>query len=147
MTKRNGRDYLYVIWKDMKTRGRFIVGELSKNGNYEFKYDSNKVKLAMENGFELFVAFPDQDKVYENSELFPAFSSRLPDRRRKDIDDILNSYKLEDYDAYELLRKSGGKLPTDTIEFIDPIFLEEEIIYKEFYIAWRRVTSFKNGAG
>ncbi len=32
MTRINNRDYIYLIWKDHKTRRRYIVGELSKNG-------------------------------------------------------------------------------------------------------------------
>ena len=32
---------------------------------------------------------------------------------------------LGKYDAFELLKKSGGKLPSDSLEFIDPIFLDE----------------------
>ena len=52
--------------------------------------------------------------------------------RRKDVKEILAKYKLEKYDAFELLKKSGGKLPTDSLEFIDPIFLEETNIVREF---------------
>ncbi|GAA0126497.1 hypothetical protein UT300019_24000 [Clostridium sp. CTA-19] len=37
-------DYIYLVWKDYKTRKRYIVRELSKNGKYEFKY-------RIENGF------------------------------------------------------------------------------------------------
>ncbi|MBU3181659.1 hypothetical protein [Clostridium psychrophilum] len=55
--------------------------------------------------------------------MFPAFSSRLPDKRRKDVKEILAKY-----DAFELLKKSGGKLPIDSLKFIDPIFLDEKIL-------------------
>ena len=40
----------------------------------------------------------------------------MPDKRRKDVKEILTKYKLDKYDAFELLRKSGGKLPTDSLE-------------------------------
>ncbi len=135
MSRINDRDYIYLIWKDYKTRKRFIVGELSKNGRYEFKYKLKDINDAIQNGFEPLIAFPDINEVYENNDIFPAFSSRLPDKRRKDVKEILAKYKLEKYDAFELLKKSGGKLPTDSLEFIDPIFLDETNIEREFYIA------------
>jgi hypothetical protein len=135
MTRINGRDYIYLVWKDYKTRQRYIIGELSKNGKYEFKYRIKDVDNATKNGFEPLIAFPNINEVYESHDIFPAFSSRLPDKRRKDVKEILAKYKLEKYDAFELLKKSGGKLPTDSLEFIDPIFLDEVNIEREFYIA------------
>lgn len=36
MSRINNRDYIYLIWKDHKNRQRYIVGELSKNGKYQF---------------------------------------------------------------------------------------------------------------
>ena len=144
MSRINDRDYIYLIWKDYKSRQRYIVGELSKNGKYEFKYRIKDLDNAIEKGFEPLVAFPNINEVYENYDVFPAFSSRLPDKRRKDVKEILVKYKLEKYDAFELLKKSGGKLPTDSLEFIDPIFLEETNIVREFYIAGVRHHDYCN---
>ena len=33
----------------------------------------------------------------------------------------MEKYKLEEYDSYELLKRSGAKLPIDNLQFIDPI--------------------------
>lgn len=30
MSLKDGRDYLYLIWKDNKSRGQYIVGQLKK---------------------------------------------------------------------------------------------------------------------
>lgn len=144
MSRINDRDYIYLIWKDYKTRQRYIVGELSKNGKYEFKYRIKDVDSAIKEGFEPLIAFPNINEVYENYDIFPAFSSRLPDKRRKDVKEILAKYKLEKYDAFELLKKSGGKLPTDSLEFINPIFLSETNIEREFYIAGVRHCDYCN---
>lgn len=142
MSKHNGRDYLTIVWKDVNSGSRFEIGQLSKNGCYEFIYIKKNLDKAQKKGFEAFVAFPDFDKKYSNNDVFPAFSSRLPDKRRKDISVILSKYNLEEYNAFELLRRSGGKLPTDSLEFIDPIFLEnDEAIVREFYIAGTRYSS------
>ncbi|WP_035294144.1 HIRAN domain-containing protein [Clostridium sp. KNHs214] len=135
MSRISNRDYIYLIWKDYKTRQRYVIGELSKNGKYQFNYRIEDVNKAIENGFEPLVAFPDINDVYESHDMFPAFSSRLPDKRRKDVKEILAKYQLEKYDTFELLKKSGGKLPTDSLEFIDPIFLDENNIERDFYIA------------
>lgn len=139
MSKYNGRDYLAVIWKNADNGARYEIGRLSKNDCYEFIYEKNNLDRAIANGFEPLVAFPNFEKTYKNDEVFPAFSSRLPDKRRKDINQILEKYDLNEYDAFELLRKSGGKLPTDSLEFIDPIFYDSNMdITREFYIAGTR---------
>ena len=75
----------------------------------------------MEAGFVPLVAFPELKKTYYNKELFPVFSSRLPDRKRKDISAILKKYSLDEYDAYLLLKRSGAKLPIDNLQFVDPV--------------------------
>lgn len=136
MSLQDGRDYLFLVWKDPKKKKRYIVGKLSKNGQYEFSYDC-EYKEAIEAGFELLIAFQDPEKVYRNDELFSVFASRLPDPKRKDIEEILKKYQLQKYDAYELLKRSGAKLPIDNLEFIDPILVdnEETSIVRRFSIA------------
>ncbi|MDH8678152.1 HipA N-terminal domain-containing protein [Fusibacter bizertensis] len=139
MSKFEGRDYLYVVWKSPDNGARIVIGKLSKNGCYEFIYNEKEISRACKNGFEPLVAFPEFSKEYKNDEVFPTFSSRLPDKRRKDIQKILQKYEMDNYDSFELLRKSGGKLPTDTLEFIDPILSDDvHSIVREFYIAGTR---------
>ncbi|MGH4138243.1 hypothetical protein [Clostridium sp.] len=60
--------------------------------------------------------------------MFPAFSSRLPDKRIRDVKEILIKYGLEKYDVFELLKKNGGKLPIDSLKFIEPIYLDEKML-------------------
>ena len=134
MLLENGRDCLYLIWKEPHSRRHYVVGELEKNGGYTFRY-CQEVKAATENGFSPLVSFPDWDKIYTSDTLFSAFSSRLPDKKRKDIPQILSKYGLEEYDAYLLLKKGGAKLPIDTLEFIDPILDLERPLQRNFYIA------------
>ena len=116
----NGRDYIYLVWKDTQTRRQFTVGELSKNGKFEFKY-VDEVQEAIKNGFKPLISFEDLDKTYYSDILFPVFSSRLPDRKRRDIQKILEKYELSSFDDYKLLKRSGAKLPIDNLKFIDPI--------------------------
>lgn len=36
MSVKDGRDYLLLIWKEPKSRRRYLVGELSKKDQFEF---------------------------------------------------------------------------------------------------------------
>jgi len=138
MSTRNGRDYIYLVWKELKTRRQYIVGQLSKNGQFEFNYGF-EVKEAIERGFKLLISFDDIDKVYKSDILFPVFSSRLPDRKRNGIDKILFKYGMEEYDGYKLLKRSGARLPIDNLEFIDPILDENNgEVRRIFYLAGPR---------
>ncbi len=125
-------NYLFLVWKDPETKRNFTIGKLTRNGKFTFEYcpeadDANKY------GWSPLEAFPDH-KIYESDIIFPVFSSRLPDCKRRDMDEILEKYGLSNYDEFELLRKSGARLPIDTYEFIDPIFPEKENIEREFLI-------------
>ena len=108
---------------------------MSKNGKYEFEYVKN-IDSIINKGFELLIAFPDKEKKYENVKMFPVFSSRLPDPKRKDIKEILARYEMTEFDAYEYLKRSGARLPIDSFEFISPIFDEEnDEIDRTFFVA------------
>lgn len=132
------KDYVYVVWKNPETRQRFVIGQITKNGGYEFSY-TDEIRQAMKSGFSLLIAFPCLDTVYKNDLLFPAFSSRLPDRKRKDIDVILKKYGVDEFEEYELLKKSGARLPIDTLEFVDPILGNDyHGIKRHFYLAGSR---------
>lgn len=126
------RNLLYLIWKNPNTRRNYIVGSLEKNDNgFIFEY-IKEYELAVDSGWSKLEAFP-QVQPYYSENLFATFSGRLPDPKRRNIDEVLKKYGLEEYDGFELLRRSGGKLPIDTYEFIDPIFPEDKTVYRELY--------------
>lgn len=135
--------FLYLVWKDPKNRRNYIVGKLTKEDSYHFEYCGDW-KQAKEAGWEYLKSFPEE-KEYESPVLFAAFASRLPDPKRKGIEAILKKYGLAEYDGYELLRKSTGRLPIDTYEFIDPIFPEDQTIIREFYVVGIRHNSTCEG--
>lgn len=124
ITKSN-KDVCFIFWTpscDDKLPCRFLIGVLSKysSGKYEFKYCfSAEINKCI--GFNGIEAFPDFNKTYTSDRLFPVFSSRLPDKNRKDISKILKKYGLKEYDEFQLLVRSGGKLPIDNLEFTDII--------------------------
>jgi len=134
MMIKNCKDYLYLIWKSPMTRRQYIVGQLTKNRQYEFQY-VQEVDKAIEEGFTPLMAFPNLDEVYYSDHLFLSFSCRLPDEKRKDIDRILKKYGLYEYDAYELLKASGARLPIDNMHLIDPIFDTDVVFERKFSMA------------
>ena len=137
-------DFLYLIWKDPETRRNFTVGKLTRGSKYSFEY-CEEASEAEEAGWKLLGAFPNY-RVYESENLFPIFSSRLPDKKRRDIKKILEKYGLKEFDEFELLRRSGARLPIDTYEFIDPIFSEDERIERDFFVMGIRHHAACNGA-
>lgn len=133
----DNKDYLHLVWKSSNNHTNYTIGQLAKNGGYQFSYNADMVD-ALANGFEPLVAFPELNKTYESPEMFPAFSSRLPDKKRRDIQQILNKYGLTEYDEYQLLKKSGARLPIDSLSFIDPIFSSTDKVERTFFIAGTR---------
>ncbi len=130
----NNKEYIYLVWQDDINRDFYVVGQLSKNGQYEFEY-MGEIDKALENGFQYLISFPERKK-YKSDILFPAFSSRLPDRKRENIDEILKKYNMSEYDPYLLLKNSGAKLPIDNLQFIDPIIkIGKEKIERKFYVS------------
>lgn len=110
---------VYLVWNDNKEKKKYVIGKLYKEEEqYYFEYITENVEEAKKNGFNLLISFPDENKIYTNNRLFATFSSRLPDKRRPDINKILTTYQLKKYDEFELLKRSGAKLPTDNFEFI-----------------------------
>lgn len=134
---------LWLVWQNTESRQRYHVGTLiHKRNKYFFVYEqSGKRTLgdAISDGYKPHLAFPDLNKTYVSNELFGPFSRRMPDKRRPDFRDILNDLGLSiDYSEMDLLRATGGRLATDSYEFVAPIEVQDSYFYFDFYIAgWR----------
>ena len=135
---------LWLIWQNERTRQRYHVGNLVHlEGKYMFYYEKHAQRRgiieALKNGYRLHISFPDMDKVYVSDRLFGPFERRLPDRRRPDFQEILRAHGLSnDYTNMDLLRATGGRLATDTYEFVPPIYVYRNEFDFEFHVAgWR----------
>lgn len=137
-------NYLLLIWKDPETRRNYTVGKLTRGDCFTFQY-YGEAENAEEAGWKLLGAFPTYQE-YRSKTMFPVFSSRLPDKKRRDIQSILEKYGLMEYDEFELLRRSGARLPIDTYEFIDPILPDDKEVEREFYITGIRYHSACQGS-
>lgn len=112
------KDLVYLIWTDVNTGNKYKVAELYKQNNkFYFRYILENVKEAQKKGFNLLVAFPQINALYESPRLFANFAARLPDSTRPEIKEILATYEMTEYDEFELLKRSGAKLPIDDYEF------------------------------
>lgn len=139
---------LWLIWKDPVSRQRFVVGKLWFDSKYYFRYvesdDETSITnygmdLALKYGFRKVEPFQDF-KVFSNDTLFHVFDRRLPDRTRADFYSLVKEYKLApDCTPLELLEATGGRLVTDTLEFVTPFTCDESGEFEiDFYVAgWR----------
>jgi hypothetical protein len=143
MISRGGQNQLYLTWKHPQTRERYVIGCLTKdNRGYYFNYylgsDTRNVSDAQKTGvFQLLPHLDDFYKSYHAPTLFPFFAARLP----KYIDSKLAA-ELEKQgltsDDFHILQATGGRLPIDDFEFIDPISLQKHEIEVETAISgWR----------
>ena len=105
------QDLVYLVWTDYKTGNKYKVAKL-------YKEILENVKEAQKNGFSLLIAFPQINALYDNPQLFAVFAARLPEPTRPEIKEILDTYGMKEYDDFELLKRSGAKLPTDHYEFV-----------------------------
>jgi len=127
------KDIIWMTWKNSEGES-FKVGELARQSEkYYFKYDIDGVKKAKEYGFSPLPNLPRIDVEYFREELFCIFSKRIPQYGKRDVSSVLKEYGLEEYDAFELLKKSGGKSSEDSLEFIAP-FDKENIVLDEISI-------------
>ena len=101
---------LNVLWCD------YIIGELSFNNiEYTFQYINKETFKSI--NFKGIGEFKDLSRVYKDKNLFITFSTRLPNKNRKDIKKYLldNGFKDKISDL-QLLRLTKGILATDYIE-------------------------------
>ena len=121
---------IYLIYQDPCTGRKYTVGKLTRGDGYRFEYCLDNAAARADGWPGLFLTNlygeDDSDTVYQSKWLFPVFACRLPDRKRVDIAEILAKYGLEEYDGFELLRKSGSRLPTDTYEFVEQPLTQSE---------------------
>lgn len=112
---------LYVAWKK-DPGGWFPVGRLDADVQgefYRFRYTHGA--LDPEAGFAPLDGFPDLDKDYVSSQLFPFFQNRVQNSSQPSFPDFLTRHGFPAkgkgaYDPIELLAVSEGRRETDHLE-------------------------------
>lgn len=84
-----------------------------KNGKWIFKYSDQFKETS---GIKTLAEFPDIHKTYENQELWPFFSSRIPSIARPRVKKVLEREGIEDNDLLSLLIRFGKHTITNPFE-------------------------------
>jgi len=118
---------LFLAWQDRgPRRAWYPIGRLDADvaaSHYEFRYTKGAERARREVGFPALPAFPELNRRYESTELFPLFQNRVFDPRRKDFGDYLRWLDLspDQADPIEILAVSGGQRQTDNLEVFPKI--------------------------
>ncbi len=97
-----------LVYKDM------VIGYLSlKDGRWSFAYSdefrsSRKINPIM--------MFPDVDKVYESTELWPFFQMRIPSLKQPVVRALIEKEHIDQNNLVELLRRFGRRTITNPFE-------------------------------
>lgn len=115
---------LYLAWQDKaKTRRWYPVGRLDaslpgSDSHFRFRYTHGAEQAHSISGFQPLFSFPQLDRDYESSELFPLFKNRVLNEDRADFSEYLQHLGLsaEHADPIEILSVDGGYRATDSLE-------------------------------
>lgn len=113
---------LFVAWQAPEpTRAWFPIGRLDasvENHDFVFQYTRGAQQAHERAGFSPLLAFPEFDRRYEASELFPLFKNRILESNRKDFAEYLTWLDLDpaQADPISILSLSGGERQTDSLE-------------------------------
>lgn len=114
-------EYLYLKWYDQNNNKKYLIGALFRDkekGKYYFKLSKNHVEKAInEKAFsKAILPFSDFDRIYESEEIFAIFKIRIPkieEYSKDELQELLDSLDMKEYDEFEYLRKTKGILMTD----------------------------------
>ena len=112
----------FLAWQDkVETRQWFPVGRLDVDveaDDYRFRYTGGARRAQAEIGYcPLTVEFPELERDYRASALFPTFRNRIMSPRRPDFAEHVRRLGLtEQADPFELLSVNGGRRVTDAYE-------------------------------
>jgi hypothetical protein len=138
---------LFLAWQ-APNRAWFPVGRLDADvaeHRYHFGYTKGALQAEHAVGFQPLPAFPEFDRTYESSELFPLFQNRVLDPGRKDFAAYLTSLDLppSSADPIEILAVSGGERQTDSLEVFPRIESHRDGAFRcRFFLhGWRHMSA------
>lgn len=136
---------LFLAWQ-APNRAWFPVGRLDadvQRHDYRFGYTKGAQQAERQVGFSPLPSFPEFDRKYESSELFPLFQNRVLDPGRKDFATYLASLDLSPstIDPIEILSVSGGERQTDSLEVFPRIEAHPDgaFLCRFFLHGWRHM--------
>jgi hypothetical protein len=141
---------LYLAWQDKgKSRNWFPIGRLDadiREPLFKFGYIEGARRAHKEAGFQPLDAFPDFNKRYVSSYLFPLFKNRVMNKSRDDFQQYLDQLGLDESNAdpISMLEVSGGTRRTDNLEVFPKITKNEkgEFSTRFFLRGWRYLNDY-----
>ena len=118
---------LYLAGHDPRNRLWFPMGRLVRHETavteYEFSYVEGARQAVELSPFWKVPGFPEIDRRYTASEVFPAFRSRVMNLSRPDRSEYLShlGIDLDDWDEVAELSVSGGRVTSDRFEMFPEI--------------------------
>jgi hypothetical protein len=96
---------------------------IGESQHHRFRYTKGAEEAKLKAGFSPLPEFPDFERDYESSVLFPLFQNRIISRKRPDFGEYLHVLALdEDADQIDILSANGGKRVTDFFDvFPEPV--------------------------
>lgn len=104
---------LELYWKDINEKKYHIANLNKKDDIYILDILEKSLKEAIKAGCMGIGNIDFLKKHYESKELFSFFKQRIPEKNNTYINEILEKYEMEEYNEYELLKKTLGKSMTD----------------------------------
>ena len=139
---------LFIAWQAPEpTRAWFPIGRLDASADrrdYVFQYTHGALRAHERAGFAPLIAFPEFDRRYEASELFPLFKNRILEPNRKDFSEYLRWMDLDPAhaDPIEILGLTGGERQTDSLEVFPKVLkLDDGTIRCRFFLHGLRQVS------
>lgn len=104
-----------IAWRNRQRRVITPVGVLDRRaGGYRFQYLEG-VGDSVE-GFRPFIGFPDLNRVYKSTRLWPFFDLRVMDRKRPDFAQYVGWLGLTvEASRLDILSRSGGERKGDSV--------------------------------
>ena len=130
-----------------ETRQWFPVGRLDADADaadYRFRYTGGARRAQEEVGYPLAVEFPDLERDYRASALFPTFQNRVMSPRRPDFAEYVRKLDLtKSADPIELLSVSGGHRVTDAYEVFPRLVKDPDgnFVCRFFLHGWRHANA------
>lgn len=144
---------LFLSWQDAEREGGqsgsrrwFPIGQLDADvgkSAYRFRYTKGAEEATKLADFPPLPEFPDFERNYESSELFPIFQNRIITPKRPDFAEYLRVLDLdENADPIEILSATGGRRVTDTFEVFPKLAKDTDgsFVCRFFLHGWRYVS-------
>lgn len=118
---------LFLAWQDSgPSRAWFPIGRLDADlvrKHFTFGYTHGAERAASLSGLRPLESFPDFNRTYESSELFPLFQNRVLESSRPDFGEYLSQLDLDpsEADPISILSVTGGTRQTDNLQVFPKI--------------------------